>query len=336
MCQKIWETEWSGFLFFTLEGDLFTHPEQVRITAHDIFLQDIGSVTHTQFNNDGEALIEMYDKHPDWMKCRMGLIHSHNNMPTFFSGEDVSELQDNCPGTDFYFSLICNNKGSYTARAAYMQEIEIETKSIVKFLNSTRQTVIKDHESSKTMKQHMIQIEFEVEVEEEPLEDWFEARIEEIKATAVRDGRKSSTKKNSQRENEWDTDYRSQITFNQSLRDQIDEFDPDQIEIFTQTSAKEKTLTIDQLVAKVIASDDKFTGTIKDAIGFVKDNYNSDDEYTASEIFDGLETVVVRATKKPLNGELERKIIDRIESLNNSEQFIQLLQKFCRQYFLSL
>lgn len=88
----------------------------------DLVLQDIGTSGHTQFENE-EDLVDIFIANPHFRKCRMGLIHSHNVMPTFFSGEDISELEDNSIGTDFYLSLIVNNKFSPKAKIAFREKV---------------------------------------------------------------------------------------------------------------------------------------------------------------------------------------------------------------------
>lgn len=52
----------------------------------------------------------------DLLDCKIGLIHSHNTMATFFSGTDNSTLISEGMDTCHFLSLIINNKGEYTAR----------------------------------------------------------------------------------------------------------------------------------------------------------------------------------------------------------------------------
>lgn len=78
---------------------------------------DIGKPGYTEFEN-GTDIAEYVMKNPSVMNYRMGLIHSHNTMPTFFSGEDNDELRRNTRIGDssYYFSLIVNNKLDVSAR----------------------------------------------------------------------------------------------------------------------------------------------------------------------------------------------------------------------------
>lgn len=82
-----------------------------------MLLMDIGKPGYTEFEN-GTDIAEYVMKNPSVMNYRMGLIHSHNTMPTFFSGEDNDELRRNTRIGDssYYFSLIVNNKLDVSSR----------------------------------------------------------------------------------------------------------------------------------------------------------------------------------------------------------------------------
>lgn len=82
-----------------------------------MLLMDIGKPGYTEFEN-GTDIAEYVIKNPSVMNYRMGLIHSHNTMPTFFSGEDNDELRRNTRIGDssYYFSLIVNNKLDVSSR----------------------------------------------------------------------------------------------------------------------------------------------------------------------------------------------------------------------------
>jgi len=60
----------------------------------------------------------------------IGHIHSHNTMGVFFSGTDMSELNDNSASHNFYLSLIVNNFMDFTAKVAFRGEIDCEIKDI--------------------------------------------------------------------------------------------------------------------------------------------------------------------------------------------------------------
>lgn len=111
-CQKVWNTEWSGTLFFTHEGS-FENNDLV-IKCVDIYIMDIGTQAYTEFDMNPDVIAYMCDN-PELLDCQMGLIHSHNNMSTFFSGTDTATLKEEGRDRNNFVSLIVNNAGTYTA-----------------------------------------------------------------------------------------------------------------------------------------------------------------------------------------------------------------------------
>lgn len=111
-CQKVWSTEWSGALFFTHEGS-FENNDLV-IKCVDIYIMDIGTQAYTEFDMNPDVIAYMCDN-PELLDCQMGLIHSHNNMSTFFSGTDTATLKEEGRDRNNFVSLIVNNAGTYTA-----------------------------------------------------------------------------------------------------------------------------------------------------------------------------------------------------------------------------
>lgn len=111
-CQKVWNTEWSGTLFFTHEGSFENNDLVIRCV--DIYIMDIGTQAYTEFDMNPDVIAYMCE-HSELLDCQMGLIHSHNNMSTFFSGTDTATLKEEGRDRNNFVSLIVNNKGSYTA-----------------------------------------------------------------------------------------------------------------------------------------------------------------------------------------------------------------------------
>lgn len=112
VCQKVWSTEWSGTLFFTHEGSF--ENDDLVIRCVDIYIMDIGTQTYTEFDMNPDVISYMCEN-PELLDCQMGLIHSHNNMSTFFSGTDIATLKEEGRDRNNFVSLIVNNAGSYTA-----------------------------------------------------------------------------------------------------------------------------------------------------------------------------------------------------------------------------
>ena len=111
-CQKVWNTEWSGTLFFTHEGSF--EDDSLVIRCVDIYIMDIGTQAYTEFDMNPDVISYMCEN-PELLDCQMGLIHSHNNMSTFFSGTDTATLKEEGRDRNNFVSLIVNNAGSYTA-----------------------------------------------------------------------------------------------------------------------------------------------------------------------------------------------------------------------------
>lgn len=111
-CQKVWSTEWSGTLFFTHEGSFENNDLIIRCV--DIYIMDIGTQAYTEFDMNPDVIAYMCEN-PELLDCQMGLIHSHNNMSTFFSGTDTATLKKEGRDRNNFVSLIVNNAGTYTA-----------------------------------------------------------------------------------------------------------------------------------------------------------------------------------------------------------------------------
>ena len=111
-CQKVWSTEWSGTLFFTHEGSFENNDLVIRCV--DIYIMDIGTQAYTEFDMNPDVIAYMTE-HPELLDCQMGLIHSHNNMATFFSQTDTATLKEEGRDRNNFVSLIVNNAGTYTA-----------------------------------------------------------------------------------------------------------------------------------------------------------------------------------------------------------------------------
>lgn len=112
ICRKVWRDEWSGVLFFTVEGAF--EDNSLIIRCEDIYVMDIGSGSYTEFNMSPDVASYMASN-SQLLDCQMGLIHSHNNMDTFFSGTDIRTLEEEGLDRNHFVSLIVNNRGDYTA-----------------------------------------------------------------------------------------------------------------------------------------------------------------------------------------------------------------------------
>lgn len=114
LCKNIWDVEWSGVLFYKVEGAF--EDKSLTIRCVDLFQMDIGTSAYTEFNVSSDMATYMVD-HPELLEegIYQGLIHSHNNMATFFSGTDTTTLSAEGNDMAHFVSLIVNNAGKYTA-----------------------------------------------------------------------------------------------------------------------------------------------------------------------------------------------------------------------------
>ena len=158
-CQKIWKDEWSGTLFYKPEGSF--EEGTLTIRCVDIYVMDIGTAAYTEFDMSPDVVNYMTEN-PDLLDCQMGLIHSHNNMSTFFSGTDTSTLKEEGIDRNHFVSLIVNNEGTYTA-------------AITRRLKSTK--VIEEQFSYPTFEDSKVEGSESYEVENEELQ-WFYLDIE--------------------------------------------------------------------------------------------------------------------------------------------------------------
>lgn len=114
LCREISNVEWSGVLFYKVEGSFGEN--DLVITCVDLLQMDEGSCAYTEFTVLPDVSAYIVD-HPELMENTVyqGLIHSHNQMATFFSGTDTSTLLSEGGDTNHFVSLIVNNAGVYTA-----------------------------------------------------------------------------------------------------------------------------------------------------------------------------------------------------------------------------
>lgn len=117
--------EWSGLLAYTIKGSLKL-PHTLSVTPKYIHLMDIGTQAATEYEFGPES-VKIFDDYPEVGEMRMGNIHSHNSMRVFFSGTDMSELEENSRHHHVYLSVIVNNASDVIAKLA----VNIESKTTV-------------------------------------------------------------------------------------------------------------------------------------------------------------------------------------------------------------
>lgn len=128
-------TEFSGTLFYKTTGSFVNN--DLVITAIDFLLQDIGSSAYTEFEQSPDVVSYMVE-HPELLDegVYQGLCHSHNSMPSFFSGTDVSTLREEGSDRTHFLSLIincCKTNPKYEAAITRIIEEEMVATGSVKF-----------------------------------------------------------------------------------------------------------------------------------------------------------------------------------------------------------
>lgn len=111
LCARFPNNEYSGVLFYDYTGRF--EDNSLVLTAKDFCLMDYGSATYTEFNKSAEICNYMIEN--DLLGCQQGLMHSHDQMSTFFSRTDLETLQEEGSDMNNFLSLIVNNAGQYTA-----------------------------------------------------------------------------------------------------------------------------------------------------------------------------------------------------------------------------
>lgn len=110
-CGRLPNNEWSGVLFYKTEGTF--GKEGFVATAVDFIVMDIGSSVHTQFDESNEMVSYMAEN--DLLDCKTGILHSHNHMSVFYSGEDENTILKEGIDRVHFLSLVVNNAGDRIA-----------------------------------------------------------------------------------------------------------------------------------------------------------------------------------------------------------------------------
>lgn len=124
LCRHINAVEWSGCIFYKF---LWNNPTLSNVTTLNIEVVDIipldkGTVGFTEYNFDSRVLTYMTEM--DYFDLKIGHCHSHHEMKTFFSGTDMSELNDNSEFIKPYLSLIVNNHNTFSCKLGFRIEAE--------------------------------------------------------------------------------------------------------------------------------------------------------------------------------------------------------------------
>ena len=143
LCSRVHDVEWSGTLFYKAEGSM--EDGTFKVTCVDFFVMDIGTAGFTQYDESVEV-VDYMCQHPELLEngIYQGLIHSHNNMATFFSGTDTATLLSEGQDTVHFVSLIVNNAGKYTAGVTRRVTMETKAEGIIKYTKDANYKTYQD------------------------------------------------------------------------------------------------------------------------------------------------------------------------------------------------
>jgi hypothetical protein len=124
LCRHINTVEWSGCIFYKFLSDkpILSNVTTLDIEVVDIIPLDKGTTGFTEYNFDSRVVSYMTEM--DYFDLKIGHCHSHHDMKTFFSGTDMSELNDNSEFIKPYLSLIVNNHHTFSCKLAFRVETE--------------------------------------------------------------------------------------------------------------------------------------------------------------------------------------------------------------------
>lgn len=129
LCKKVSKVEWSGVLFYTIEGTLHDI-KNLKLTAQEILPLNVGTNSYTEFSAGGN-FVDYMDNNEYLENFKMGLVHSHNSMPTYFSKIDIEELKNNAPNYNFYLSFIVNNYMDFCAKFCFIAESDTQKAELI-------------------------------------------------------------------------------------------------------------------------------------------------------------------------------------------------------------
>lgn len=324
--KAVGSTEWSGVLLWKIvEGDI-SDPDNLVIECVDLFLMDIGTSTYTEFESDAENIIALANQFPEYEDGEIftGLIHTHHNMTTTFSGTDDSELKDNTEAYAAYLSLIVNFDMKCSARLAFKVENTVQKKYSIKNLLGDM------FDLQESGKSEMIAY-YQCDVQEEDYEkSWFKTRLNKIKAEkeAKKPVGTMGFNTGQAQHDFWGRDYRNGgygNSYGNSYQNQ-------QMALAQSQSAVSKDVNIKSFICKAISLNPNYLGgDIKHAVATmnsrVYNDKNKEGESILSEKYRSkLEKNIDDALSKAFNKNMSIEDI-----LSAYEQSIERLQDF-QQY----
>lgn len=122
LCNEIRKEEWSGIIFYTVEGSI-RDIKKMSITIKHFFPMHKGSSTFTEYELDDAEFVKFRMANMPVNFMIMGHMHSHNTMGAYFSGTDNEELHDSSASYNYYLSVIVNNYMDAVGRIAFRTKL---------------------------------------------------------------------------------------------------------------------------------------------------------------------------------------------------------------------
>lgn len=142
LCSKVHNVEWSGTLFYTVEGSL--DDGTFKATCVDICVMDIGTGGFTDFRDTPDIINYRLEHGLLRAGIYEGLVHSHNIMQSFFSGTDTNTLTEEGSDLNHFLSLIVNNAGQYVARITRKLKRKIKAEALITYTESMKYKTFED------------------------------------------------------------------------------------------------------------------------------------------------------------------------------------------------
>ena len=172
------DKEWSGMLAYTVEK--LELGKEISIRVQGIYPMDLGKASYTEFDYENKIaeVYDIFEKRGITIEdLKVGLIHSHHNMKSYFSGTDTKEISNNAKKHNYYLSLVVSTDENYAAKLAFPSKVEITENHKILNTKGEEVSIPKSYE-----KESLIAIDLEPVIEQEfPLDDWFKDRVEELK-----------------------------------------------------------------------------------------------------------------------------------------------------------
>jgi hypothetical protein len=201
---RVGKDEWSAMLLYDVRSGSPADIENFELEAKHVFLMDIGTAAYTEYETDGD-IVDIYDNIEEAMEWKTGHIHSHHSMDAYFSGTDMSELNDNVDKHNYYLSLIVNFAQRPTAKVAFLSDVHHKSK--MNYVDESGETQL--FETNKVEKE-MVTIGMDIYYDMK--DDFFFNRYDQViekaeKAEAERKKKQSNKLKYSGQSNALGFDY---------------------------------------------------------------------------------------------------------------------------------